>query len=477
MKMILGGKAVDASDGKTIDVFNPATMEVIDTVPAATQQDVDQAIANAVAGFAQWSALPLWRRIDVIKTFRGKLQEHVEELAHILTREMGKPISQAREEALSTAESTEAYIEGAHLLSGAAYPPGNRQGVEGNLILTVREPLGVVVAISPFNFPLGTLTNKIVPALLMGNAVIAKPATDTPLVAIRIVELLLKAGVPGNVIQIVTGSGGSIGKWLTGDRRIAAVTMTGSTQVGTEIAERCGKNLLHTTLELGGNDPVVILPDADLTLAVEESVWNRLSNCGQTCCATKRYLVHNSILETYLTMLIAALKTKKIGDPSREGTDCGPLVSLKAAKEVEGYVQHCIVQGAKLLLGGKRFNETFFEPTVLVATPDMDVAQDLEIFGPVWTVLGYDTKEEALHIANNTIYGLNSAVIGTDINQLLWFAKRLQAGTCVINGASNYESLESPFGGYKKSGIGRISVTCSLEELSQQKTIIFRGCY
>lgn len=478
MKMIIDGKKVDASDGRVIEVFNPATMKLIDTVPAASKVDVEQAINAAVHGFTDWSREPLWYRIEVVRKFHKKLKENANELAHLLVSELGKPIAQAHYEVGLSIENVEAYIEGAHLLGGDSFPPSNRQSSEGSLILTVREPVGVVIGIVPFNFPLGTMTHKTIPGIIMGNSVIVKPASETPLAGIRFVELLQECGVPGNVVQIVTGKGEDIGDALINDSRIAAVTMTGSTYTGSQIAEICGRRLHHLSLEMGGNDPFIVLPDADIELAVGESVWNRLSNSGQTCCASKRYIVHKSIFDRYLERLMAALKEKVIGDPLDYDTDCGPLVSVSAAEKVEKQIQHCISQGAKLIYGGQRYNHTFFEPTILLATPDMDVAQDLEIFGPVWTIIEYETREEALAIANNTIYGLSSAVIGSSISDLLWFAKRIKAGTCVINGASLFESPESPFGGIRKSGVGaRISVEDSLKDMSELKTIAFKGAF
>ncbi|MEA4846955.1 MAG: aldehyde dehydrogenase family protein [Clostridiaceae bacterium] len=476
MKMLIGGTTVDASSGLTIDVINPVNLQAIDTIPRATQKDVCLAVENAVKGYKEWSEIPMWKRADILKTFSAKLRDSMEELGELMMMEVGKPIREARAEIVKSADNVDAFIEGAHVLWNKAYQPNNRQFADANLVITIREPLGVVVAIAPFNNPIGCLTRKVIPGLLMGNSVIVKPASDTPLTQLRYVEILAECGVPANAIQSVTGRGKEIGAWLTGDSRVAAVTMTGSTEAGIEIAKIAAENLIKVALELGGNDALVILPDSDLNLAVSESV-GRLKNCGQICCSTKRYIIHNSIKDAFVEKLIFHLEKKKIGDPAMEDTDVGPLVSLKAAKTVEEQIQHSVSQGAKILFGGHRFSNTYFEPTILEATPECDVAKDMEIFGPVWTVIGYDTKEEALQIANNTIYGLSSAVMGSDARELLWFAKRMQAGTCVINGSSNYLAPDSPFGGYKKSGIGRESIADSLEELSQIKTICFKKMF
>lgn len=476
MRMLIGGKRVEASLKETIDVIDPAKLTVIDSIPKATKEDIDDAISYAVAGQKEWSEVPFWKRIDIIKAFSQVLRNACEELADLMMQEVGKPIKEARAEIKKSADNVDNFVEGAHTMEGRAYQPNNRQFADGNLVVTVREPLGVIVAIAPFNNPIGCLTRKVIPALLMGNSVIVKPATETPLAQMRYVELLSECGIPAGCIQSVSGRGGEIGEWLTGDPRVAAVTMTGSTNAGIDIAQKASRNLTKVALELGGNDALVILPDADLSLAVSEAL-GRLKNCGQVCCSTKRYVIHNSLKNEFIDKLSQELKKKAIGDPSLETTDVGPLVSLKAAKTVESQVRHNVEQGATVVLGGKRFNETFFEPTILDSPRSSDSAQDMEIFGPVWTVIGYDTKEEALSIANSSIYGLSSAVMGTNIRDLLWFAKRLEAGTCVINGSSNYLAPDSPFGGYKMSGIGRESVQDSLEELSQVKTICFKKMY
>jgi succinate-semialdehyde dehydrogenase/glutarate-semialdehyde dehydrogenase len=477
MKMIIGGERVESSDGRKVDVINPATMEAVDTVPLASSEDIDRALENARKGFTEWSAVPLYQRIDILKKFMALCAEHHEEIARLLVAEMGKPITLARGEVMGALGKTEAYLEGARLLKGETVAPDNRPTTDGNLVITVHQPLGVVVGIIPFNFPIITIASKIIPALVMGNAAIAKPATDTPLSGIRFVELLIEAGVPANAIQIVTGNGNEIGNQLAGDPRVDAVTLTGSTETGAAVASIAAKTIKRVALELGGNDAVIILPDADLDLAVNEVIAGRLVNSGQLCCSTKRYIVHTSIKDIFLEKLIAVLEEVKVGDPTLEETDCGPLVSKKAAIMLEEQVAKNVAQGAKILLGGKRFNETFFEPTVLDANNDCDALHNMELFGPVWSVVGYDTTNEAIAIANDCDYGLNSAVMGRDINELLKCAKGIEAGTCVINGSSFFIGEDSPFGGVKQSGIGRESAQSCLEEMSELKTILFKHAY
>ena len=478
MKMIIGGKKVDASDGKTMPVFNPSNNEAIDYVPVATKADIEQAITNAQKGFKEWSAYPLYRRIEIARRFVELWVENSEELVTYIMKEAGKPYKAAKTEVeVYTKPFFEEYIEGARFMGGMTIPEGNRYNNVGHLITTVREPLGVVVGILPFNYPASQVPHKAMAPLLMGNSVILKPASETPLAQIRMVELFLEAGVPANAIQIVTGSGSKIGPWLAGDPRVAMVTLTGSTEVGIETAKEAAKHLAHINLELGGNDPLVILPDCDIDYAVEQSLGGRsLPNAGQACCATKRFLVHNSMKQAYLSKLIEAVKKFKVGDAADPDTDIGPVISAKKAEEAVSNFQRNVEQGAKILLGGGR-KDAFVEVTVMDVPKDADIAKDMEMFAPVFPVIGYETIDEAIEIANQTPYGLSSGVIGKDIKQMMYVAKRLEAGTCVINGNGDVRHYDQQFGGYKMTGIGREGVNITLEECSQVKTLYFNELY
>lgn len=475
MQMIIGGKHVDASDGAVQKVVNPATLEEFETVPAATHEDIDAAICYAQKGFREWSAYPLHKRVSLLKAAADKLSEHSEELAQLLKLEQGKLIMQARGEIKTSVDRTYTLVDSAILLEGKSICGDNFPQTTGNLMVTVRQPLGVVVAVIPFNFPLAELIANVVPALVMGNSVIIKPSSETPLSGIRLTELFIEAGIPANAIQIVTGSGAKIGAWLTGDDRIAAATMTGSTPVGSDIGVNAVRNIKHISLELGGNDPLVILEDADVDYAVSESVGGRLANCGQMCCASKRFIVPNSMKEAYLEKLVTALSAKRIGSPDQEDVDIGPMVSLRAAEQLEKQVALTVKQGGKLRMGGHKLEAAYFELTVLDVPKTVDAAKDLELFGPVWTVIGYDTKEEALEIANSTMYGLSAGVIGKDMETLMYFARHMEAGACMVNGSGRFVGPNSPFGGWKKSGLGRRDAISSLEEMSQIKVIIVKN--
>jgi succinate-semialdehyde dehydrogenase/glutarate-semialdehyde dehydrogenase len=289
------------------------------------------------------------------------------------------------------------------------------------------------------------------------------------------VELLLEAGLPESVIQVVTGRGSAIGGYFTDSPKVNCLFLTGSTEVGVTVARNAAANLQRVYLELGGNDVLIVLDDADLELAVEEVMIGRIATCGQMCVSTKRLLVQNGVREKFTGLLVEKVGRLKVGDPFDPGTDVGCLISEKAAVEVENQVNHSLKQGARCAVGGKRFNKTFFEPTVLTGvTRDMDVARNMEIFGPVMPVIGFDTVDEAVDIANSSVYGLSGGVMTRDIGQGLKVAMRLESGTVVVNGTGRYRHYDHAFGGYKMSGLGREGIAYTLEEMSQVKTVALK---
>lgn len=476
MKMLIGGNSVNSSDGKLIEVYNPSTHEFIDTVPSATQEDVERVIEIAVEGKRIWADTPIYKRAEVLLRFADLVEKNKKELSTISSSEMGKPIAQSEDEVDIVARLFRGYVEKIKHTYGKTMPDSAQPGVENDILFTKKEPLGIVVCLVPFNFPLELYAQKAAPALAAGNAIIAKPASDTPLGAIRMTELMIEAGVPGSVAQIITGKGSSVGQWLCTNPKINAISLTGSTEVGIALAKYASDHLHRVFLELGGNDAVVIFDDADIDHAVEEVVFGRTFNSGQVCCASKRFIVQSGIKEKFTMKLVERLKKIKIGDPFENGVDMGPLVSERAAEDVEKQINHTISQGAKCIYGGKRFNKTFFEPTVLVdVTPEMDIAKNLEVFGPVFPIIGFDTLYEAMNIVNTSQYGLMGGVITADINKAMKVAARMESGGVVVNGCSVYRTADMPFGGYKKSGIGREGISHTLEEMTQEKTIVLKG--
>ncbi len=475
MRMIINGTSVNAENGATLSVINPATLEIIDTVPAATPQDVEAALDAAQQGKRQWKRTILPERIAILRKFTRLLHENIDEFTKIMCAETGKPMAACVDETLACIGIFEAYCEKAKNYGGETLPLDSESRVIGDIIFTVKEPLGVVACVIPFNYPTELYAHKVAPALVTGNAVIIKPSSDTPLGNIYLTRLLLEAGVPGNVAQVLTGSGAQIGAQLASSDKIDAISLTGSTAVGIQTAQNAAKNLTRVYLELGGNDPLIIFDDADLDKAVSETLAGRASNAGQTCCGTKRLIVQNGVKDAYVQKLLEALKQIKVGDPLDPDTYYGPLISEKAAIDVENQVNHTIAQGARCLCGGKRFRSTYFEPTLLVdVTAEMDVATELEIFGPVFPVIGFDTIEEAISIANAAPYGLSSGVMTANMSTALKVAMAMEAGTCVINGCGNYRSAHLAFGGYKMTGLGREGVAHTLDEYTQTKSIALK---
>ena len=477
MKNLVGKEWLDSSSGKTSQVMNPATKELIDTIPDSTLEDVDRVVKTAYSSQKVWANMPIYQRGEILKKFVNLVEQHKDKLAALLSAETGKPITEAIAEVGNTKIFVDGYVEKAKHLYGINIPTGIEPGQEKSIQYTVREPLGVVACIIPFNFPCDLFGQKVPSALIMGNSVIVKPSSYNPLTLTKYVELLLAAGVPEGVVNVIHGQGKVVGQALAAHPLVHCVTLTGSTQAGIQTMATCSKNLTHVMLELGGNDAFILLEDGDIDLAVEETVWGRLYNTGQVCCASKRFLIHNSIKEQYIQKMIAKLQTLKVGMPSDPTTKIGCLITEEAAIKVEDQVKRTIEQGARLVYGGRR-NGAFFEPTVIDnVKKEMDVAKDMEIFGPVISIIGFDTIEEAISIANQSSFGLCSDVITKDMKKAFKVVKELQVGGAIINGASFHRSAEMPFGGWKYSGIGNEGISTTLEEMSRIKTVVLKNIF
>lgn len=475
MKMIIDGKKVDASDGKVIEVTNPATGKLIDTVPSATEADVKLAVEKAKAAQKIWAKVPLWKKAEILMKFVSLVERDFEELAQTLMQENGKPIKEARAEIANIGIAFKGFIERAKHLYGGVIPNGTEQGIENHVLLTVREPIGVFVCVIPFNFPCDLFDQKVAPTLLAGNAAIVKPSSDNPLTLCKLTALLVEAGVTDGAIQVITGPGSTTGSWLCANPDVHGITLTGSTEVGIQTAKTAASHLAHIALELGGNDAFIVLDDADVDLAVSEIIWGRMYNCGQVCCASKRFLVHRSLVDEFTKKTIDIIKKLKFGDPADETTQIACLISEAAAVKIEKQVNLTVEQGGKILLGGKR-SGAFYDPTVIGNVPKTaDVAKDMEIFGPVVPIIAFDTPEEAVEIANQSRYGLCGCVFSRDFKRAYNIAGQLECGGVVINGASFYRSFEMPFGGYKYSGIGREGVMSTFDEVTQTKSIVLKN--
>ena len=475
MKSLICGKWTDASSGKKIDVLNPATGKLVDTVPSLSKEEVDKAIDYAYNAQKSWEDKSVVERCEVLIKFASLVDENKDDLAATLCKETGKPIKEAYNEIANIQIGVLGYVEKVKHEYGNMVYRGTEAGQENTIQYTIQQPLGVVVAIIPFNFPSDIFINKVPPALLMGNAVILKPASVNPLTLTKYVKLLEKAGTPAGVISVVHGSGSVVGKALTSNKKVAMVSLTGSTAAGIDAAKNCAEHCAHSSLELGGNDAFILMDDGDVDLAVNETVWGRLYNTGQVCCASKRFLVHNKVKDEFIKKMTDKIKSLKVGNPMDKDTDIGCLVSEDAAIEVEKQVNQTVKEGAKIVIGGHR-NGAFYEPTILDnVTKDMEVAKDMEIFGPVIPVIGFDSLDEAIKIANQSIYGLSGCIITKDISKAIKVSEKMECGGFVINGASFFRSFEQPFGGWKYSGIGNEGIMTTLKEMSRTKTVILKN--
>ena len=475
MKNLIGYEWLEASNGATIEVVNPATQELIDTVPNVTLEDVDKAVKVAEIEQKKWAERPIHERADILYKFVDLVEREKERLAKLLSEETGKPIKEARAEIANVRIGVRGFVERAKHLYGESIPAGTEAGQEKTMQIIQREPLGVVAAIIPFNFPSDLFCQKVPPALMMGNSIIVKPSNYNPLTLIEYVKLMLEAGVPAGCIQVLTGDGPVAGQALAAHPGVHLVSLTGSTAAGIQTMGTASKNLTHVMLELGGNDAFIFLEDGDMDLAIQEAKWGRLYNGGQVCCASKRFLIHNSRKAEFIERMKELINSIKVGDPSLEETDMGPMINLNAAKRIEEQVNKTIEQGATLVCGGKR-EDAYYYPTILDnVTKDMDVAKDMEVFGPVVPVIGFDTVEEAIEIANQSSYGLCGCVITKDYSLGVKIANKLESGGAIVNGASFYRSFEMPFGGWKHSGIGNEGVLTTLQEMSRIKTVILKN--
>ena len=477
MKMLIGGMEVNASNGAVTENINPATGAVLCKVPSASAEDVERTIQNAVEGQKEWAAIPFHKRMEILERFVSLIQANEEAIAFTMAQEGGKPLAQAIGEIGRVKDAFRLYMAEARTMYGKTIPLDPEPRGRGDVCFTVFQPLGVIAAICAFNFPGVLFSHKAAAALCAGNSVIIKPASDTPCATMMMTKLLLEAGVPGNTAQCITGSGAVVGDALAADPRVAGVTLTGSTKVGVHVAQLCAKQLKPCSLELGGNDPFVIFDDTDIDEAVAQALGGRIANAGQICCSSKRFIVHNNIKDAFAQKLAHALSLMKMGDPVDPDTKVGPLINEKAAMTVVEQIKQAVSEGAKVFYGGQR-SGCFVTPTVLVDVPkNSRVATDEEIFGPVFPVIGFETPEEAVEIANNSQYGLSAGILTRDLKKAIAFALAVDSGACVVGGNGNYRLTQQPFNGHKMSGMGSEGTMYTLHEMVKVKTIVLKDVF
>ncbi len=476
MKMLIGGEHVDAASGETYVVRNPATGEAIDTVPRGGAADVRKALAWARRGRGVMAALPAHRRSEILRRTADLIGAELEALAQRLTRENGKTIRQCRAEMVTTQRLFVDFAEEAKRLRGAYLPMDGVPGLEQMLAYTVRQPVGIVVGIIPFNYPAELFAHKIPGAFAAGASAIVKLPEQCPLTVLRIGELLIEAGLPPEGMQMITGFPADLGDELITSPDVRLISFTGSAAAAKAIAGKAADTLKRLAFELGGTDAMIVLEDADLDAAAEAVVQGRLTNgAGQICCAVKRVLVQDSVYDTFLDTLVARSAAIRMGDPLSEDTDLGPLIGAEAAERAQQQVDESIRMGARCVAGGKRATGNYFEPTVLVdVTPDMPVMKD-EVFAPVAPVCRFPDIDTAIAMANDSVYGLQASVFSSSISHALRIAHRLEVGGVVINGSGAFRPGNVPFGGAKQSGIGRESIVDTVLEMTEEKTIVINN--
>lgn len=465
--LLVGGRWRPAATGATLTVEDPSTGETIRTIADASADDGMAALDAAVAAAAQWAATPARVRGEILRRTFDLLQEHRDDVALLMTLEMGKPLAEARGEVTYGAEFLRWFSEEAVRVSGRYGP--NPEGT-GRMIVS-QHPVGPCYLITPWNFPLAMATRKIAPALAAGCTVVIKPAALTPLTTLYLARLLQEAGLPDGVVNVITTSrSGAVSGPIIADPRLRKLSFTGSTPVGRKLLEQAAPGVLRTSMELGGNAPFVIFEDADLDQAVTGALAAKFRNIGQACTAANRFIVHSSVADEFARRVTAAVDDFVIGRGTEPGVTIGPLVDGDAVEKAETLVKDAVARGARLTTGGARIDGpgTFFEPTVLTGVaPGSDILRE-EIFGPVLAIATFDTEDEAVALANNTEYGLVSYVYTESLSRGQRMIERLETGMMGLN-VGVVSNAAAPFGGWKMSGLGREGGAEGIHEYLQTK--------
>ena len=461
---------------KTLTVTNPWDNQVLAELELTSEEKLREIVDKSKAAQKDWAATSLYDRAQILYKFADIWEENEEDLIITSSKDMGKPYQMSKDEVSKIPQNIRGTIEYAMHMYGQVMPDNNSDAV-GDLVFSKRVPLGVIGCIIPFNYPLELTILKVIPALIMGNSLVVKAPSSNPLAVLKIGELLVKAGVPEDICPFLVCERNACTEAVIKNPKVDVIALTGSTTAGIQMAKDSAQCLKPLFFELGGNDPFIICKDADLDVAIDEIMDGRFYIAGQTCCAPKRFIVEREIADALAEKLIARLKTVKVGPATDPEIEISCLVTEKAAITVESQVNMTIEQGATLAYGGKR-DGAYYEPTVLTnVTTDMDVAHDEEIFGPVFPIIPFDTIEEAIEIANDSIFALNSGVLSSDIMKAFHIASKIEAGCTVINGHSAYRHIDQAHGGGKMTGLGREGISCSLEEFSQIKNYVLKGAF
>jgi alpha-ketoglutaric semialdehyde dehydrogenase len=470
----VGGEWVDAAGGDTFETRSPATGEMLGVFPSSGEEDVDRAISAAKEAFVSWRLVPAPRRAEVLYRFAALLAEEKAALTELMSREMGKVLAEAGGD-VQEAIDMSLYMAGeGRRLFGQTTP----SELPDKFNMSIRMPIGVVGVITPWNFPIAIPAWKITPALVCGNTVVFKPAQDTPLLGERFVELLVEAGLPRGVVNLVHGFGSTVGEAIVRHPDVQVITFTGSRETGVRVAKAAADELKHVHLELGGKNAVIVMDDADLDLAVEGIVWSAFGTTGQRCTAASRVIVHRAVYDELQERLVRAAEAMRIGPGWEETTDVGPLINRAALDKVHGYTGIGRDEGAKLLTGGEPATGNgsgegfYYRPTVFAdVEPGMRIAQE-EIFGPTTSLIPVDSFEEAVQVANGVEYGLSSSIFTRDVNRAFRAMRDLDTGITYVNAGTTGAEVHLPFGGTKHTGNGhREAGQAALDVFTEWKSV------
>jgi succinate-semialdehyde dehydrogenase/glutarate-semialdehyde dehydrogenase len=461
--LFIGGEWLPGSNNVRRDIVNPATGEVIARVAIAEAEDVRKAIREAEIAFKIWAARTAIERAKLLRNWFNLILENVDDLAKILTSEQGKPLAEAKAEIIYGAGFIEWYAEEGKRVYGETIPTN----VAGRRLLTIRQPIGVTAAITPWNFPMAMIARKAGPALAAGCSMVIKPASDTPLSALAMAELAQRAGIPAGVLNVVVGNPTIVAHEITSSSIVKALSFTGSTEVGKLLMAACATTVKKVAMELGGNAPVIVFDDADINLAIAGVMASKFRNSGQTCVCANRIFVQSKIYDEFVAQLQVSVLELKVGNGLETGITQGPLINENAVKKVLSHIEDAVAKGAKIVTGGSRGSQggTFFEPTILT-----DIAQEMRIwdeetFGPVAAIVKFETENEVIELANDTPFGLAAYFFTQDL---------LEAGVIGINtGLISYEG--APFGGIKESGVGREGSMHGIDEFLEFKYLCIDG--
>ncbi|HEV3238272.1 MAG TPA: NADP-dependent succinate-semialdehyde dehydrogenase [Gemmataceae bacterium] len=468
----IGGRWCDADSGATLKVNNPATGEILGTVPLMTANETRRAIEAAKAAFIDWRRKPAKERSILLRRWHDLIMSNVDDLGALMTAEQGKPLAEAKGEVAYAASFIEWFGEEAKRVYGDTIP----SPWSDRRLVVIKQPIGVCAAITPWNFPAAMIARKAGPALASGCTMVARPATSTPYSALALAVLAERAGIPAGVFNVLTGSSKEIGGELTSNPDVSKITFTGSTEVGRLLMKQSSSTVKKLSLELGGNAPFIVFDDANLDAAVEGAIISKYRNAGQTCVCANRLYVQAGIYDAFAEKLVAAVAKLKVGNGFEPGVQQGPLIDHAAVEKVEEHIQDAVSKGGHVLLGGKRhaLGQTFFEPTVLAdVTPQMKVAKE-ETFGPLAPLFRFQTDEQAIEMANDTEFGLASYFYSRDIGRIWRAAEGLECGMVGIN-TGLISNEVAPFGGVKQSGLGREGSHYGIEEFVEIKYLCFGG--